>query len=68
MTLLEATNQNARAVSLPPGCLTSKTQDINMFSKYIYIYIYKFIYLFVYFFELCFYLYVCVCVILSSVC
>ena len=66
MTLLEATNQNARAVSLPPGCLTSKTQDINMFSKYIYIY--KFIYLFVYFFELCFYLYVCVCVILSSVC
>ena len=42
MTLLEATNQNARAVSLPPGCLSldNPNPSGSVLDVYIIVYIY----------------------------
>ena len=40
MTLLEATNENARAVSLPPGCISTLNHSLNLHvSMYIHVYV-----------------------------
>ena len=47
VTLLEATNQNARAVSLPPGCLSldNPNPSGSVLDVYIIVYIYIYIYI-----------------------